>query len=112
MTSHGAGFWLSVRGVHSPFASSREWEDMAGKRGDKFDVNSAALKLDDGLLRKAKALYDTVFGAQSGGKSAGKRPAGNWYQPEQKKVIVVCVNVMFALDMSLLLVGQGWQQHQ
>ena len=83
---------------------------MACKRGDKFDVNSAALKLDDGLLRKAKALYDTVIGAQSGGKSAGKRPAGSWYQPEQKKVMVVCVNIMLALGMSLLLVGQDWQQ--
>ena len=47
--------------VFISFACSREWEDMAGKRREKFDVNVAALKLDDALLRKVCASSACIY---------------------------------------------------
>ena len=39
------------------------------------------------FIRQAKALNDTSIGGPSGGKASGKRPAGNWSYPDQKKVM-------------------------
>lgn len=42
-------------------AARREWEDTAGKLGEAFDVSARARHLSDDTLRRARALYDSLF---------------------------------------------------
>ena len=63
------------------FPSCRlHWEDLAGKIGDQFQIETLASSVDESLLRKAKALYaDSLGNAPSGaavqGSSSGSKDA-------------------------------------
>ena len=42
------------------------WEDEVAKRGTGFDVDTAATMRNEEVLRRARALHDTLFGSAQG----------------------------------------------
>ena len=61
--------------------SRREWEDKSAKLGKAFDVNTAAERVSEDVLRRAKKLHDLLFPVKlvrsnNGTSSSGGAGAG------------------------------------